>query len=532
MISSMRFHCVALALGAIAVLAQSSQQQPGVKLRSTTRLVQVDVAVRDKDGAPVGNLSKDDFALKENGVPQQISVFVAESAQNALFRLPELPPGAVSNRAGSSRGATVLLLDSLNTPALYRAKAKPRIAQFVRSVLALDRIAMYSLGDSLTVAVDFTTDTATLLNVLERYATDRNVNKDVVDAEIRAMNRGDPASVDTVFLGRTDSWNPGAVLQAWALTDEYQAATIDRVRATCAALRAIANRVRGVPGRKNLVWVTTGFPLHQGSGTRQQSFTTEFNRALRELNDAGVSVYPVDARGIQALRGTLVDTSETAMMHQVANQTGGRMFRGVELDEAGREVVADVRASYTLGYYPINHEFDGKFRRIDVRVNRRGLALRHRAGYYAAPEPDIGTDAGKTAVADAVWSPLDSSGLGLDAWIERKAGASAAIVVRVHGGSLPLEPKGDRYACPMQFVLVQTTAAGKQIEGLQDSTELRLTNEQLARVLEQGFEYRKPVTVHPDAAAIRVVVRSLTTGALGSVKIPLAGPAQPGHNSR
>jgi len=56
----------------------------------------------------------------------------------------------------------------------------------------------------------------------------------------------------------------------------------------CAALKAIANRVRGIPGRKNFIWVTAGFPLLMG----RQSFTPEFESAVRELNNAAVPVEP------------------------------------------------------------------------------------------------------------------------------------------------------------------------------------------------------------------------------------------------
>jgi len=313
-----RLHGVAAAIAVASCLAgppQSQREPPGLALRSLTRLVQVSVAVRDRRGAAVRGLSKDDFVLSENGAAQQISFFTAEAAlEKAPVKLPELPPGAVSNRTEMAGGATVLLLDGLNTTAIYRERAAPRIAEFLRAVAPLERIAIYVLRSDLTVVVDFTTDRATLLS----------------------ENSGaDPARASAVLFGRGDSRDLAADLALWAMSREYQSIPIDHVRATCNALRVIADRVRGIPGRKNLVWVTADFPLLIG----RQSFTAQFDRA-------------------------------------------------------GREVAEDAQASYTLGYYPSNREFDGKFRRIQVRVNRPALLVRHRSGYYAVPETEPGSGAG------------------------------------------------------------------------------------------------------------------------------------------
>lgn len=102
------------------------------------------------------------------------------------------------------------------------------------------------------------------------------------------------------------------------------------------------------------------------------------------------------------------------------------------------------------------------------------------------------------------------------------------MAIRLHGGTLPVEPKGDRYLCRFELVFVETNAAGKQPGGVQDTADFELTNETLHRALEAGLGYRKALKIHPDAAAIRVVARSVTTGALGSVRIPVTpSPSAP-----
>src|ERR1700685_3468191 len=107
---------IALALEAIAVSAQNAPQPP--RVRVSTRLVQVDVIVRDKNG-PVADLTKDDFVVLDRGKPQRISVFSVESGASAPQLAQALPQNTFSDLpqygANKPRSVTVVLLDNLNT---------------------------------------------------------------------------------------------------------------------------------------------------------------------------------------------------------------------------------------------------------------------------------------------------------------------------------------------------------------------------------------------------------------------------------
>lgn len=163
------------------------------------------------------------------------------------------------------------------------------------------------------------------------------------------------------------------------------------------------------------------------------------------------------------------------------------------------EIRAGSNASYLLAYYPSEHAHDGKWRKIEVRTARPNLNLRHRSGYFAvADAPPASAEASLRA---AVWNPLDSTGIGLDAWLE-----GSTPHVRVHGGSLAAEPRGDRFACPLEIVFVQAGAAGKQLDGVRDSVPLLLTAQALEQALVGGF-----------ACPLN--------GAIGSVRLPLVAGA-------
>lgn len=140
--------------------------------------------------------------------------------------------------------------------------------------------------------------------------------------------------------------------------------------------------MRGIPGRKNLIWVTAGFPLLLG----RQSFTPEFESAVRELNTAAVSVYPVDARGLLALAGGRLSSDASAMMRQLAQRTGGRAFEGRELVEAGPQRVK-------AGIATVRPQAD--------LVERHPATLEPGpAGWRAAPESAASGDSQAQACAD------------------------------------------------------------------------------------------------------------------------------------
>jgi hypothetical protein len=194
-----------------------------------------------------------------------------------------------------------------------------------------------------------------------------------------------------------------------------------RVAGTLAAFRSIARSVAGYPERKNLVWVSSSFPL---SYQAQLAFSFETSRPVfyrtyeRELSqtanimgDAQVSIYPVDARGLVGAEvvdaskpmrdesgksysgaelGELVTRSSddrlTAQesIREVADLTGGRAFiNRNDIDNAVALSVADGSSYYTLAYYPSNKNWHGEFRKIHVRVARKGVQLRYRNGYFA-----------------------------------------------------------------------------------------------------------------------------------------------------
>src|SRR5262245_54078612 len=121
-------------------------------IRINTRLVEVDVVVRDKNG-PVTGLRKDDFTILDNGKPQRVDVFSTSAAERSQLKenAAPLPAGVVSNRRGRDvpSNATVILFDRLNTADKYQRDGRLQLLSYLKSNRREDLTALYVLGDNL-----------------------------------------------------------------------------------------------------------------------------------------------------------------------------------------------------------------------------------------------------------------------------------------------------------------------------------------------------------------------------------------------
>jgi VWFA-related protein len=187
---------------------------------------------------------------------------------------------------------------------------------------------------------------------------------------------------------------------------------LNRVRTTLWGMEGIGNHLARLPGRKNLVWISGSFPFSIGLGDNimdpsreHRSFGDEAERASRALNQANVSIYPVDARGLIGLPPALGAASQMRAntkgpprvvsmapdghdtMQILAEKTGGRAFFNTnDLRGALRQALDDAEVTYTIGFYPASGSLDNKFHELKVKVDRKGVDVRHRKGYFAGEE--------------------------------------------------------------------------------------------------------------------------------------------------
>lgn len=529
-----------IALLLAPVFTAAGQQQPGrpapatqsvPPLRVTSRLVQIDVIVQDRSGKPITDLKKGDFTILDQGKEQQVSVFALESLGKVSMPAEPLPPNTFSNRIEQRTGAptsvTVILLDALNTRIQDQQYARDNIIQFLEKVPPGERIALYVMThDHIRVLHSFTSDSSSLLKALARYKGRHSANLDA----------SEPDDAET-GIAQLDEFLQEANQR---MANFYM---IDRVLTTINAFEAVANHLARFPGRKNLVWVSSSFPINMGYNIERQrtslsverrSFYREAERAARAISNANIAVYPVDARGLAGApdnfrvigRGptSSIDANIDAMQF-MAQRTGGRAFYNRnDIDGAILTAIKDTRVTYLLGYYPTHGKWDGNFHEIKVKVNRPGAKVRHRGGYYAATDQVLEEKERQQLLGEAARSPLDATSLGLVVRAEPRTepGPPALdLAVQVTTSDLTLRLVSERWTGALDVLVQQRASDGRVVDGQSQTINLNLKQENYERIQKGGLTMRETVELKLDATEIRIVVRDVPTGAMGSLIVPL-----------
>ena len=401
-------------------------------LKTTTREVVLDVVITKNNGDPVKGLMKQDFVVTEDGQSESIDFFEehapGERPQDQATEMPPLPTGAVTNvpPAAVDDAVNVLLLDSLNTPPQDQANVQRQILDFVRKMKPGTPIAVFTLGTRLHFVQGFTTDSAVLLSALkgEGFAGEKN-------GSTRSDAADDASHIANLRTMQTSEFAITALQNAEA---EARSADLGAHAAmTFEALSYLAHYLSGVPGRKNLLWFSSTFPVvifPSEEESKRIEKNREYVQRMKQTADlfsaTQISVYPIGAEGMMTehlmeadvagpaapegtghfgggSQGTMQAYNAEAAgraqavgaMEQLAASTGGKAFYNTnDLDTAMQKAIEDGARYYTIGYSPAYEAMDGAFRRIDVRVNKGKYKLAYRRGYNAEerPAPDPKAD--------------------------------------------------------------------------------------------------------------------------------------------
>src|SRR6266446_3111372 len=239
------------------------QETSSLTLRATSHMVLLDVLAKDRGGRPVTDLKAEDVILLEDGKPQRISAFnfVARHSQLA-FESPKLPEHVYTNRPEyhmPNGPLTVILIDILNTSAQDQAYARGRLLKYVAAGLKPgEPVAVYVLGRSLTLLQDFTNDPELLRIAIEAVNPKTSLELQMADVEKRLPRIHES--------GGTSAMTHSRIMTVVNTLREFYAEQAQgelevRIARTLAAFRMIGRAVAGHPGRKNLIWVSGGFPL-------------------------------------------------------------------------------------------------------------------------------------------------------------------------------------------------------------------------------------------------------------------------------
>ena len=357
--------------------SQDKPQQPPPVFRTGTNQVRVDVTVTDRKGEPVKDLGKDDFDVREDGVPQAIDTIKLIEANGAApdddMSLPiRSRQHAYAEAARDDIRVFVIFWDEYHIGEMAPAiRARAALTDFVQA--AFGPTDLVALMDQLTPSdtIEFTRD------------------------------RRDLAEKVHKLRGRQGVYIPprSAVEEA----QMYRSRDIEMLRAqvTASALEATIGFLGSIKeGRKAILFVSQTIG-RLGYSTMDTS--NWLDSAIRSANANNVSIYSFDPRGLD------VNIRPSDVLHALADQTGGRQFSNNYPAIALREVVKNASAFYLLGYASQKNPADGKFHKIAVHVKRPNVDVKSRTGYYAPSSVEM--EAAKKKAAENTAPPEISKAL-------------------------------------------------------------------------------------------------------------------------
>jgi len=535
---------LAACLSHLAAVGQGGQVPQTPTFRSRVTLVPIDVRVLDRNGRPVTDLTKDDFTVAEDGVPQQISHFerqalVAGQADAGVplvlrkTRALELRP--------QERRVFLIVLGRYWLPRVQFGIVEA-ITRFLRERLLPQDYAAVCAWNR---ATDVTTDHDAVAQVVERLrAYQLSVERSPdYRAKLEALyNRwGKPtppairAELDAVFQPGTSvvrsvpQVTSREISGLLAQIENHAAAVANAERPTTAMwtpgggsgrdvralylARGTTNAVlnvfsaiqylRYIEGEKHVIYFTPG-------GLWLPALEDDRDLA-RIASDARVVIHVTSSGGF--------DLFASMSSKHVAELTGGQAFMNQYPDRALARIEQATRVGYLLGYYPSNGTLDGRHRKVKVTVKRpSGATVLYRHSYQATDEP-APYDQRRFIVQDRIMTAGEYGGEIRDITVTLKASARRGAVTAdalIDLSRIDLQQADGRHAGTLEVAFFCTDSKERLVGQVWQTVDLKLKEDTYARLLTEGLHHTADIAITGSARYVKVVVYDYLSDRLGS----------------
>jgi VWFA-related protein len=507
-------------------------------MKVNAELVLTNVVVRDaKTHELVRGLKQSDFTIHENGKQQQLATFDFQSIDMATPLNEATVSGLAAAATGKGQKAAVLArpedlrnhrlivmffdLTSMQPEDLDRSVSAAR--DFLKNKMApADLVALVSLGDTLRVDQDFTADKDVLWNLVDIY----NGNGGQGFAQGGGSNSNQ--------VEDTTAYSPDE--------SEYNDLNADR---ELFAIRSVATSLERITEKKSLLYFSGG--ISRDGIENQASLRSAINAAVR----ANLAVYSVDTRGLQAvsplgdvstgsLRGTgaynggaLLNNmnqnfATQEVMATLSSDTGGKaFFDSNDFAPAFGQVQSDTSAYYVIGYHSTNLARDGKYRRLTIKINRPGIKLEYRPGYYAPSDfQHSGKEDRERELEEQLASDLPATDMAvyLDAMYFRLDESRFYVPVSliVPGSQIPFIKGGDKDKATLDIIGAVIDEVKRPIGRARETVKLNLDPALQAR--QKNIQYTTNFNLPPGKYHLKFVVRENQTGRMGSFEADIVLP--------
>jgi VWFA-related protein len=516
----------------------------------------------------------------------------AEGSINVAGRTVE-PEVARNLSARDLRRVFAFVVDDLTIPFEDMTTVRSLLTDFVDKQMAEgDLVAIVRVVGGVGILQQFTSDKQLLRRAIadltprsHPFSVFNNFeNADRLDRPPSALSGGGGevgGSSESANVAGLNLPAPGNAMDSDASLDGYTRGA--RALTALSVTGSVVDSMKLLPGRKNLVLMSGGLPVFESTQSQvsvngspitiqeTRALTINVNYLVNQLSDrasrAGVVINTLDVRGLKASGGvtsftapgneatsglmtSTVDTSnnfgrvtnmaefdnmklDTLTGHQgletLADATGGISVINTNNFREGLNRVVGRSSYYLLAYKP-SEAFDGKFHKLQIKVDRPGAKVYTRLGYVAtADTPSSKSLTREQAIIKAAMSPLakrdvDVSGAFQYRFIPENR-AAIDVDLRIDAKTLDFKQGSDgKYHTTLDVVGFVLNRLGKSDVGFSETINVTLTSDEHKRAMDSGLGYTGHVELPAGGYQLRVAVRESDTGKLGTLSKYLEVP--------
>jgi VWFA-related protein len=574
----LRAALVALTVTGVSLLAAPQAPAPSATFQVEVNFVDIDAVVTDARGNFVGDLTKDDFELLDEGKPQEISAFSLvdlppPAATAAARRDTAVVSDVKSNAEPISGRLYVIVLDDLNV-APFRTKVVVNAArQLIERHFGPNDLAAITYTSGRTDGMqEFTSDRALLLAAIDKFQG-RKLRSTVIEKADQYFQQ----HLKELEINKPDSDDPNATTgppQSGTVRGPmgYPDVTTDpddfershRAQQVLGTLRRLSDMVGGIRGRrKAVVMFSEGidYPIYDIFGSPGATTVLMATRdAIASAARANVSFFSIDPRGLVGMTSEAIELYAAADAHlgfdakglladmylsqdslrTLAEETGGyAAVNSNNVTTALERIVGLNSRYYVLGYYPNDARRDGRFHKIEVRAKRPGLRVTARKGYVSpkpptadelrAQERDRERARGRSGSAqtsdelrEILTQPLQRNGLTLALQAAPFKGAarqaSVALAIEIDASRLHFSQQPNMtFADGIELSMFAVDERGRQHGGNFYQFNLSLRPDTYERVRGSIVRLNPRIELPPGRYQLRVGIRESGAGEMGSV---------------
>jgi len=562
----------------VAIEAQTQDKKqdrknPDVEdvIKVSSNLVNVDVMVKDKKGKAITDLKAEDFILSENGVRQNIQFFDSTLAGHSGpgqkgTTTSSIRPDVANN---FPRNIISLVLDGQTTEGSNLKHVRDGMTKYIHERISDDdSVALFAIAGGLQLLQPFTQDKAKLISAVEKAehistvaktSEQRGINEAI--ATLRDQLAASGGEVNTPAGGSSAAQ---AMISQRVLEQYIELRSVlsaQQTRPILAALAAICEGLRAIPGKKTLVVFSQGFVAPQALDWQVQSTIDLANRA-------NVAIYIIDSSGLTGgtpQSGALVPGSALAgissatnqenriragagesvfdvsrqeglnrqqdLLYRISGDTGGQFIKNTNDISSGLDRIdEEIRSRYTLAYRSTDPNFDGSFRKVKIEVRRPDAKVLARSGYYAIPPGQVLPLSPEDRKLLANFETMSTHptlplSLQLSSFRSQQGSYIVPLTFEIPPAAVEFSQKGDKQRLQLDVLgLVRAEGNDKILSRLGGNFDVELTPQQYQSILNNKIFYRQDMQLEAGTYAIDLLVKDRISGKVAAKREKLVLP--------